>query len=48
MRETKDALRVATYNLLHVLDLRADRVDLDATGQAIVNLEADIVAVQGG
>lgn len=40
------ALRLATYNLLHGLDLRSGRVDLDAAAAAIDGLEADVVAVQ--
>ncbi len=40
------ALRIATYNLLHGLDLRTGRVDLDAAAEAIAGLEADVVAVQ--
>lgn len=40
------ALRVATYNLLHGLDVRTGRVDLDAAAEAIDALAADVVAVQ--
>jgi endonuclease/exonuclease/phosphatase family metal-dependent hydrolase len=40
------SLRIATYNLLHGLDIRAGRVDLDAAAEAIATLEADVVAVQ--
>jgi endonuclease/exonuclease/phosphatase family metal-dependent hydrolase len=40
------ALRVATYNLLHGLDLRTGRVDLDAAAAAIDALDADVVGVQ--
>ena len=39
-------LRIATYNLLHGLDLRTGRIDLDAAAEAIAALEADVVAVQ--
>jgi endonuclease/exonuclease/phosphatase family metal-dependent hydrolase len=39
-------LRVATYNLLHGLDVRSGTVDLDAAADAIAGLEADVVAVQ--
>jgi endonuclease/exonuclease/phosphatase family metal-dependent hydrolase len=39
-------LRVATYNLLHGLDIRAGRVDLGAVAAAIEALDADVVAVQ--
>lgn len=40
------ALRLATYNLLHGLDLRTGAVDLDAAAAAITALDADVVAVQ--
>jgi endonuclease/exonuclease/phosphatase family metal-dependent hydrolase len=46
IRESERALRIATYNLLHGLDLRSGRVDLDAVCQAILGLGVDIVAVQ--
>jgi endonuclease/exonuclease/phosphatase family metal-dependent hydrolase len=39
-------VRLATYNLLHGLDLRRGTVDLDATAAAIAALDADVVAVQ--
>ena len=39
-------LRIATFNLLHGLDVRSNRVDLDAVAAAIDNLDADVVAVQ--
>lgn len=39
-------LRIATYNLLHGLDLRAGRIDLYAACEVIAGLEADVVAVQ--
>jgi endonuclease/exonuclease/phosphatase family metal-dependent hydrolase len=39
-------LRIATYNLLHGLDVRSGKVDLDAAAAAIAALEADVVAVQ--
>jgi endonuclease/exonuclease/phosphatase family metal-dependent hydrolase len=39
-------LRIATYNLLHGLDVRSGSVDLDAAAEAIGGLEADVVAVQ--
>jgi endonuclease/exonuclease/phosphatase family metal-dependent hydrolase len=39
-------LRLATYNLLHGLDLRSGRVELDAAAEAIAGLDADVVAVQ--
>ena len=39
-------LRIATYNLLHGLDIRAGRVDLDAAAEAVAALHADVVAVQ--
>jgi endonuclease/exonuclease/phosphatase family metal-dependent hydrolase len=39
-------LRIATYNLLHGLDIRAGAVDLDAAAEAIAALGADVVAVQ--
>lgn len=39
-------LRIATYNLLHGLDLRAGRIDLDTVCRVIIGLEADVVAVQ--
>ncbi len=41
-----ERLRVATYNLLHGIDLRTGSVDLEAVGQAIAGLGADVVAVQ--
>lgn len=40
------ALRVASYNLLHGLDLRTGRVDLAAAARAVAGLEPDVVAVQ--
>ncbi|CAN5314919.1 endonuclease/exonuclease/phosphatase family protein [soil metagenome] len=40
------ALRVATYNLLHGLDLRTGRVDLGAAARAVAASGADVVAVQ--
>jgi endonuclease/exonuclease/phosphatase family metal-dependent hydrolase len=40
------ALRIATYNLLHGLDVRTGAVDLDAAADAIAGLGADVVAVQ--
>jgi endonuclease/exonuclease/phosphatase family metal-dependent hydrolase len=40
------ALRVATYNLLHGLDIRSGGIDLDAAAEAIAVLDADVVAVQ--
>jgi endonuclease/exonuclease/phosphatase family metal-dependent hydrolase len=39
-------VRIATFNLLHGLDLRSNRVDLDAAAQAIEALDVDVVAVQ--
>jgi endonuclease/exonuclease/phosphatase family metal-dependent hydrolase len=39
-------LRVATYNLLHGLDVRSGRDDLDGAAEAIAGLDADVVAVQ--
>jgi endonuclease/exonuclease/phosphatase family metal-dependent hydrolase len=39
-------LRIATYNLLHGLDLRTGAVDLDAAAEVIAGLGADVVAVQ--
>lgn len=39
-------MRVGTYNLLHGLDLRTGKIDLDAACQVIAGLEADVVAVQ--
>lgn len=39
-------MRIATYNLLHGLDLRSGKIDLDAACQVIARLEADVVAVQ--
>ena len=39
-------LRVATYNLLHGLDVRTGKVDLGAVAEAIDELDADVVAVQ--
>ena len=39
-------LRIATYNLLHGLDVRSRQVDLDAAAEAIDKLDADVVAVQ--
>lgn len=41
-----ERLRIATYNLLHGIDLRTGSVDLEAAGQAIAELGADVVAVQ--
>src|SRR6185503_5588957 len=40
------SLRIATFNLLHGLDVRSNRVDLDAAAEAIDKLDADVVAVQ--
>ena len=40
------SLRIATFNLLHGLDVRSNRVDLDAVAEAIDKLDADVVAVQ--
>jgi endonuclease/exonuclease/phosphatase family metal-dependent hydrolase len=39
-------LHIATYNLLHGLDVRTGRVDLDAAAEAIKALGVDVVAVQ--
>jgi endonuclease/exonuclease/phosphatase family metal-dependent hydrolase len=39
-------VRVATWNLLHGLDVRTGRVDLGAVADAIAALDADVVAVQ--
>ncbi|MBW3602887.1 MAG: endonuclease/exonuclease/phosphatase family protein [Actinobacteria bacterium] len=39
-------MRVATYNLLHGLDLRTGRVDPVAAARAVAALGADVVAVQ--
>jgi endonuclease/exonuclease/phosphatase family metal-dependent hydrolase len=39
-------LRIATFNLLHGLDVRSRRIDLDAAAEAIDKLDADVVAVQ--
>lgn len=39
-------LRVATYNLLHGIDLRTGRIDLEAACGAIAALDADVVAIQ--
>ena len=39
-------MRIATFNLLHGLDVRSKRVDLDAAAEAIDKLDADVVAVQ--
>ena len=43
---TGPVLRVATFNLLHGLDVRSGVVDLDAAAAAIAALGADVVAVQ--
>ena len=39
-------MRIATFNLLHGLDVRSNRVDLDAIAEAIDALDVDVVAVQ--
>jgi endonuclease/exonuclease/phosphatase family metal-dependent hydrolase len=39
-------VRVATWNLLHGVDVRTRRVDLGAVVEAIAALDADVVAVQ--
>ena len=39
-------MRIATFNLLHGLDVRSNRVDLDAVAEAIDALDVDVVAVQ--
>ena len=39
-------MRIATFNLLHGLDVRSNRVDLDTVAEAIDALDVDIVAVQ--
>ena len=39
-------MRIATFNLLHGLDVRSNRVDLDAVAAAIDALDVDVVAVQ--
>ncbi|MGH8905436.1 MAG: endonuclease/exonuclease/phosphatase family protein [Egibacteraceae bacterium] len=39
-------MRIATYNMLHGIDLRTGKVDLDAVCDAITALDADLVAVQ--
>jgi endonuclease/exonuclease/phosphatase family metal-dependent hydrolase len=39
-------LRVATWNVLHGLDVRTGRVDLDAVAATLAALEVDLVAVQ--
>jgi endonuclease/exonuclease/phosphatase family metal-dependent hydrolase len=39
-------LRVATWNILHGLDLQQGRSDLTATAAAITALDADVVALQ--
>jgi endonuclease/exonuclease/phosphatase family metal-dependent hydrolase len=39
-------MRVATWNLLHGLDVRSGRVDLGAVADGIAALDADVVAVQ--
>lgn len=39
-------MRVATWNLLHGLDVRTGRVDLDAVAAGIDALDADVVALQ--
>jgi endonuclease/exonuclease/phosphatase family metal-dependent hydrolase len=40
------ALRIATYNLLHGIDVGTGRIDLGAAAAAIDGLGADVVAVQ--
>jgi endonuclease/exonuclease/phosphatase family metal-dependent hydrolase len=39
-------MRVATWNLLHGMDVRSRRVDLGAVADGIAALDADVVAVQ--
>ena len=39
-------MRIATFNLLPGLDVRSNRVDLDAVAEAIDALDVDVVAVQ--
>jgi endonuclease/exonuclease/phosphatase family metal-dependent hydrolase len=39
-------MRLATWNLLHCLDVRTGRLDLGAVAADIAALEADVVAVQ--
>jgi endonuclease/exonuclease/phosphatase family metal-dependent hydrolase len=39
-------VRVATWNLLHGMDVRTRRVDLGAVADGIAALDADVVAVQ--
>ena len=36
-------MRVATFNLLHGLDVRSKRIDLDAAAEAIDKLDADVI-----
>jgi endonuclease/exonuclease/phosphatase family metal-dependent hydrolase len=39
-------LRVATWNLLHGVDVRSGRIELDAVADAITALDVDVLAVQ--
>ena len=39
-------MRVATWNLLHGLDIRTGRIDLGAVAAAIDALDVDVLAVQ--
>jgi endonuclease/exonuclease/phosphatase family metal-dependent hydrolase len=39
-------LRIGTYNLLHGIDIRSGRVDLDAAAAAITALDLDVVCLQ--
>jgi len=39
-------MRVATWNLLHGLDVRTGRIDLEAVSAGIKALDADVVALQ--
>jgi endonuclease/exonuclease/phosphatase family metal-dependent hydrolase len=39
-------MRVATWNLLHGLDVRTGRVDLATVAEGIADLDVDVVAVQ--
>jgi endonuclease/exonuclease/phosphatase family metal-dependent hydrolase len=39
-------LRVATWNLLHGVDVRTGRIELDAVADAVTALEVDVLSVQ--
>ena len=43
---SEPTVRVATYNLLHGIDLRSGQVDLFAAAALVARLRADVVAVQ--